>query len=504
MKNSINRTAVCKCLALLLSAVLLCAGTAAVSPAVQAEENGICLVRITKPGEGQTFQTWKPVELWFSFINPSSGFGSGDVWKYKSIYVRIERDGEPFDAFKITGYDVLIFTEIGAKFGEYTFGESGRYTIYASVPGAPEDWDSVNIVVGDAGPTPEVTATPEPTPEPVVVFDENGFGIDQCGILREYRDTSKPVVNIPKTVKGIGEWSMACTGEGWVSIIIPETVTWIGEGALDYTTTLETVTLPKSLKTIEQKAFSECEAIRDVHYAGTKADREAMYIGGENECLLNAEWHYANEEETPTPPSPTVTPAPTATPTPAPTDTVTVGKLKYRLDSKAKTASVIGVKSAKEQKLTVPATIKYQGKTYNVTKIADKALKGLKKLTKLSVGKNVTEIGKNAVYGCPALTTVSGMASLKTIGEGAFRNCKALKAFTLTVNVNKIGKNAFNGCGKLTQFTILTTKLKKANVGAGAFGGLPKSAVFKCPKGKLKAYKQLLIAKGAPAKAKYQ
>ena len=58
--------------------------------------------------------------------------------------------------------------------------------------------------------------------------------------------------------------------------------------------------------------------------------------------------------------------------------------------------------------------------------------------------------------------------------------------------------------GKLKTVTIKTTKLTEKNVGANAFKGVYSTATFKCPAKKLKTYKKLIKAKGAPKKAKYK
>ena len=53
--------------------------------------------------------------------------------------------------------------------------------------------------------------------------------------------------------------------------------------------------------------------------------------------------------------------------------------------------------------VSVPATIKNSGETYKVVSIAPNAFKGIKKLTKVTIGKNVKMIGAKAFYGCKAL-----------------------------------------------------------------------------------------------------
>ena len=127
--------------------------------------------------------------------------------------------------------------------------------------------------------------------------------------------------------------------------------------------------------------------------------------------------------------------------------TFTIGKkLTYKVTAcskKVKTVTVIGSKKQLKS-ITIPATVTYQKMKFKVTEISKNAFKKQKKLTKVTIGKNVT----------------------------------------------KIGANAFYGDKKLSKVTIKGKKLKK--IGKNAFKKIKKSATFKVPKGKAKAYKNML------------
>ena len=78
--------------------------------------------------------------------------------------------------------------------------------------------------------------------------------------------------------------------------------------------------------------------------------------------------------------------------------------------------------------VTVPATVSYGGKTYNVTRI-----------------------GYNAFYHCSGLTGISLPASVTSISTGAFNGCYGLTRLTIPQNIKSIGAGAFDGCIGLTQ-----------------------------------------------------
>ena len=127
----------------------------------------------------------------------------------------------------------------------------------------------------------------------------------------------------------------------------------------------------------------------------------------------------------------------------------------YKIISKSK-KTVQYVKPVKKNiiSVTIPSSIKLNGKRYKVTGIA----------------------------------------------ANAFKNCKKLKKVTIGINVNSIGKRAFYGCSKLQTIKVKTSKLTGSRVGKQAFKGLNKKAVIKVPKKQLKAYKRLFRAKGVGKK----
>ena len=199
---------------------------------------------------------------------------------------------------------------------------------------------------------------------------------------------------------------------------------------------------------------------------------------------------------------------------------------KYVISSQTKKeVTYIAPVNKKAKTITIPATIKVNGISCKVTKIADNAFKNNKNITKVTIGSNVKTIGKSTFYGCKKLKTVKIGKSVTTIGASAFQGCSALTSITLGSNVKTIGKNAFykctaltkitipskvtsigsnafNGCKKLKTLTIKSTKLTSKNVSKNAFKGLTKYTTIKVPKKKLASYKKLFKSKGLSSKVK--
>lgn len=130
------------------------------------------------------------------------------------------------------------------------------------------------------------------------------------------------------------------------------------------------------------------------------------------------------------------------------TDSKSKNKYKItKVTGKAIEASFVGTASKTKKTISIPATVKYKGKTVKVTKVAKNALKNNKKVKSVTIGKNITTIEANAFYGCKNLKTI-------TI------NSKNIKSF---------GKNCIKN--------------------------IHKKATIKCPKGKKSAYKKKLTKK---------
>jgi hypothetical protein len=94
----------------------------------------------------------------------------------------------------------------------------------------------------------------------------------------------------------------------------------------------------------------------------------------------------------------------------------------------------------------------------------------------------------------PSQVTIEGTKyQVTSIAKNAFKNNKKLRSVTIGSHVKKIGAGAFQGCSNLKKIIVKSKKL--TSIGAKAFKGIQKKAVFTVPKAKYKAYKKLLKSK---------
>jgi len=102
----------------------------------------------------------------------------------------------------------------------------------------------------------------------------------------------------------------------------------------------------------------------------------------------------------------------------------------------------------------------------SVTTIGDWAFSGCSELTSVTIPDSVTTIGDGA-FSLGGLTSVTIPDSVTTIGAWAFSYCSGLTSVTIGSGVTTIGDWAFSGCG----FTSITIPNSVTTIGAWAFSG---------------------------------
>ena len=97
-------------------------------------------------------------------------------------------------------------------------------------------------------------------------------------------------ITLPDGLTWMGEFAFSSTD--LESIRIPDGMTEIAQNAFMSCDKLKTVILPKSITDIGWNAFAGCSSIRDVYFAGSEEEWDAIEVGLYNQQLLNATIHY--------------------------------------------------------------------------------------------------------------------------------------------------------------------------------------------------------------------
>jgi len=204
-----------------------------------------------------------------------------------------------------------------------------------------------------------------------------GKNIEEIGMTAFYGCTSLESITIPVTIKNIGVYAFSnCTN--LTSVKLECNVGSIGQGTFNACNKLTSITIPDSVKNIQQDAFSNCTNLKTVEIRN-----------GVEEIGSNAFGNCTSLES-----------------------------------------------------ITIPGSVQY---------IRSNAFSNCTNITSVTIEYGVTSIGQTAFQDCSSLTSVTIPASVTTIGDNAFERCTKLVEVTFKGNIAYFGsafpENANGGCG---------------------------------------------------------
>ena len=190
-------------------------------------------------------------------------------------------------------------------------------------------------------------------------------------------------VTIPNSVKSIGDKAfMWC--EFHQSVTIPNSVTSIGNRAFCLCKYLRSVTIPNSVTKIGDYAFSSCVSLQSITIPNSVRNIGNHAFRGCNICFFICNSTYFQNDD-------------------------------VCLFNKDKTAIISTIKDCVNY--IIPNS---------VTKIGDRTFSSCKSLQSITIPNSVTSIGDEAFIGCESLQSVTISNSVTSIGDGAFWNCTHL------------------------------------------------------------------------------
>ena len=284
---------------------------------------------------------------------------------------------------------------------------------------------------------------------------------DGVDILENFAFTDSKLTSIiiPNSVTKIGE-DVFEDAQNLTSIEIPNSVTSLGEYLLAGCSSLNDVKLSNNITTIPVGCFAECIGLTSINIPNgvTTIDEEAFAETGltsinfPESIKFIGDYAFAWSELTSVViPEGVETIGEAAFAYSDPLTAINVAEdNKYFtsqngvLFNKTKT-TLIQYPCGKQGGYAIPNT---------VNTIAESAFEGCKNLTSVTIPQSVNTIEIYAFYECESLASVSIPEGISTIEEMTFLGCTSLKWVNIPNSVNNIKNSAFEKCKSLTSVTI--------------------------------------------------
>lgn len=253
-----------------------------------------------------------------------------------------------------------------------------------------------------------------------------GYQVSPIDRTKSYYGLIKSNINNIPTVAITDSAFSNCTS--LIKIMIPNTVTTIGEYAFSGCSSLKECVISNSVTNIGNQAFRECSSLTKVNIPSSVTSIGTSAFSGcafENITLPSG---ITSIEES------TFSYCTSLTSIVIPDSVTRIGLHAFgRCDNLTR--------------LTI-------GSNSQLTLIDERAFNNCYALSRLDLPDSLLQIGTKAFQGCNALVDVTFGNSLETIGSSAFADCTTLRAITIPDSVTEIAGDAFNGCSLLTEVVI--------------------------------------------------
>ena len=216
---------------------------------------------------------------------------------------------------------------------------------------------------------------------------------------------------------------------------IPDDVTRLGEGAFEGCSSLGSLVIPDSVTSIEDRVFKDCHSLKNLVIPdGVTSIGEGAFAGCESLKSLVIPASVVNIKGDPF--------------------YCWTGKLRclspyYIYEDNVlfdrDKSTIISFRDIKATSYTIPDS---------VTSIGERAFCYCESLKNLVIPDNITSIEKGVFQGCSSLTDIVIPNRVTSIGEGAFFACNSLTSIVIPSSVICIGTWAFYGCESLKSLVI--------------------------------------------------
>ena len=260
--------------------------------------------------------------------------------------------------------------------------------------------------------------------------------VDEWGVI--YSKDGRKLLKVTKTLRGaysikegtriickLAFWGRSSLSE----IVIPSSVTSIGNSAFSDCSSLSEVVIPSSVTRIGDSVFWYCRTLSDIVIPSSVTrigDSAFFYCSSLSNIVI-------------------------------PSSVTSIGDSAFFYCSSL-------------SEVVIPSS---------VTSIGNSAFSNCSSLSEVVIPSSVTSIGDCAFSNCSSLSEVVIPSSVTSIGVGAFSNCDSLSKIVIPSSVTRIGNYAFLNCRSLSDIVVPSSV---TSIGDGAFVGCSSLKYISIPK----------------------
>ena len=260
--------------------------------------------------------------------------------------------------------------------------------------------------------------------------------VDEWGVI--YSKDGRKLLKVTKTLRGaysikegtriickLAFWGRSSLSE----IVIPSSVTSIGNSAFSDCSSLSEVVIPSSVTRIGDSVFWYCRTLSDIVIPSSVTrigDSAFFYCSSLSNIVI-------------------------------PSSVTSIGDSAFFYCSSL-------------SEVVIPSS---------VTSIGNSAFSNCSSLSEVVIPSSVTSIGDSAFSNCSSLSEVVIPSSVTSIGVGAFSNCDSLSKIVIPSSVTRIGNYAFLNCRSLSDIVVPSSV---TSIGDGAFVGCSSLKYISIPK----------------------
>lgn len=264
---------------------------------------------------------------------------------------------------------------------------------------------------------------------PVKTIGENAFS--GCGGLTS--------VTIPDSITSIEDYAFSSCP--LTNIIISDSVTNLGIGVFSGCSDIKTAVIGNGVTNISELTFSGCGGLTSITIPDgvTAIGGQAFYdCGGLADIKIGNSVTNIGDSA--------FSGCSSLTNITIPNSVTNIGAGAF--------SECSGLKDVYISDMAAWCNIEFGNASSNPMYYANKLYVNNKLLTNLEMPDSVTSIRDYTFYNCSCLTSVTIPNSVENIGNASFYNCSGLTSVTIPDSVTSIGRSTFYGCSGLTNITI--------------------------------------------------